>query len=571
MTDQAVREQAIEIAADEPENSSREPTGYRRWETPRLLRDQVTRDRIGLIGLVALVGFLWGRAAGMSFWLDEGIAAGVASHPLGSIPRVLLQDGSPPLYYLLLNVWTSLFGVSNTAMHLLSLLFALATVPAAWWAGSSLFDRRTGWMAALLVVINPFVAYYATETRMYSMAILLSLLSTATFLHTFVFGHRRYLPWFVVSLTLLLYTHNWGLLLGVGAGVALLALLVLAADRRRLLVDAALGFGGVGLLYAPWLPSFLYQVGQRLQPWGRRGDLVWVRDDVAQSMGGVQAFVVLALGAGIGLVAMLQRRAVTRQTVAVFVTALIVVVTLALGWRGSVWAYRYLAVVVAPVILVGAIGLARGGRTAIAALGAAAFVTAPLAVRGPQYQKSNAEGIAVEVAPQLRPGDLVILPDFQMVPLVAHYLPPGLRYATTSGPVPDEDVVDWRNSLERLLNDEPSRTLPPLVDALAPGGHVLMMCPSLVSASGNNGLAQASGDPERDAPGIAADDLAVAAKITPVPDDVPFPGLITLRCKQTEDLLTQRPDLQVKQVLTAPTGVRSTPVAARLLVKQPSP
>lgn len=143
-------------------------------------------------------------------------------------------------------------------------------------------------MCALLVAINPFVAYYASETRMYAMAVLLALLATATFLHAFVLGRRRYLPWFVVCQTLLMYTHNWGLLMGVGAAVAVVPCVALRGDCRRMILDALLGFGGVGLLYAPWLPSLTYQIGQNLQPWGRKADLVWVRDAVAQLLVGTR-------------------------------------------------------------------------------------------------------------------------------------------------------------------------------------------------------------------------------------------------------------------------------------------
>ena len=52
---------------------------------------------------------------------------------------------------------------------------------------------------------------------MYSLMLVLSLLATAAFLHVFAFGRRRYLPLFVILLAALLYTHNWGLFLGVGA------------------------------------------------------------------------------------------------------------------------------------------------------------------------------------------------------------------------------------------------------------------------------------------------------------------------------------------------------------------
>jgi transposase InsO family protein len=43
------------------------------------------------------LSFLWGRGRHVWFWLDEGIAAGIASHPLADIAGQLRQDGSPPV------------------------------------------------------------------------------------------------------------------------------------------------------------------------------------------------------------------------------------------------------------------------------------------------------------------------------------------------------------------------------------------------------------------------------------------------------------------------------------------
>ncbi|MBW3615451.1 MAG: glycosyltransferase family 39 protein [Actinobacteria bacterium] len=568
MTDQVEMTKTLQAVSEENKQGSREPPVSRSPQIPALLSRPITVQVVGVASLMAVVGFLWGRAAAMSFWLDEGISVGVASHPLRDIPSVLLQDGSPPLYYLVLHLWMSLFGESNTALHTLSLLFALATVPAALWAGWSLFDRRTGWICALVVAINPFVAYYATETRMYSMGTLLAVLTIATFLHAFVLGRRRYVVWFAVSQALLLYTHNWGLLLAVGSAAALVPLFLLGHDRRRLVIDAALGFGGVALLYAPWVPSIAYQVGQHLQPWGRRADLVLVRDEVARALGGEEAFVALGLGAGIGLAALLQGRRWDRHVMAVLVLGIIPVVALAVGWRVSVFAFRYLAVIVGPLVVLAGVGLARSGRAGLAALGVAAFLTAPISVKGPPYQKSNAEAVAAAVSPQLQPGDLVVLPDFQMVPLAAHYLPPGLRYATASGLVPDKDIVDWRNSMDRLVNDDPANTLPPLLDTLAPGAHLLVMCPPPGTAADATGLIAG---PEAEEPGRGTATVAgeeVRAKTTPLPEIVPFHSLILLRCEQTDHLLDEREDLEVQEALKAPDSIKYTPVDGRLFVKK---
>jgi mannosyltransferase len=87
------------------------------------------------------------RALLAGFWIDEGLSVGIASHPLTDIPPVLRLDGSPPLYYMLLHVWVSIFGNGEGETHGMSVGFALLTIPAALWAGRALGGTRAGWMS----------------------------------------------------------------------------------------------------------------------------------------------------------------------------------------------------------------------------------------------------------------------------------------------------------------------------------------------------------------------------------------------------------------------------------------
>ena len=96
-------------------------------------------------GLAFLTGFslaLRTQAIHARYWIDEGLSVGISSHPFFDVPGLLRQDGSPPLYYLLLHGWMDVFGTDEASTHALSLLFALLMVPAALWAGWSLFGRR---------------------------------------------------------------------------------------------------------------------------------------------------------------------------------------------------------------------------------------------------------------------------------------------------------------------------------------------------------------------------------------------------------------------------------------------
>ena len=242
----------------------------------------VTRAKLAgpaaLGALVLLAFFLRTRELGIGFWIDEGLSVGISDRPLGDIPDALRLDGSPPLYYLLLHVWMSVAGTSEEAVRALSVVFGLVAVPVAWWAARTLFGTRSGWMAAVLAATSPFLTQYAQEARMYALTVLLSLIASAAFARMVAFEDDRR-PWaigFAVAFAAMLYTHNWALFFGAACGAAWLFLLVRAPapERRDLLVNGAIGFGGAVLLYLPWIPITLYQAAHTGAPWAESPTVV---------------------------------------------------------------------------------------------------------------------------------------------------------------------------------------------------------------------------------------------------------------------------------------------------------
>ena len=92
-----------------------------------------------------------------------------AAGPAEVVRAVFLSDTSPPLYYLLLNVWTRIFGVSDIALRSLSIVFSLACLPLVFGIGRALGGERAATIAAGLFAIAPLSLYYSAEGRMYSL------------------------------------------------------------------------------------------------------------------------------------------------------------------------------------------------------------------------------------------------------------------------------------------------------------------------------------------------------------------------------------------------------------------
>ena len=436
---------------------------------------------LGIGVLIAFSVLLRTRQLDVGFWIDEGLSVGIADRPLGDIPGVLRQDGSPPLYYLLLNLWLQVAGSSEAAVHGLSVLLAVLCVPVAWWGGRLLFGTRTAWIAALLAAVNPFMTQYAQEGRMYALVTLLGprepdlLAATPSRATRPADGGgapragdrlRRGLRGDALHAqlgALLRRRHRARLARGCcGARTR--------PERRRLLRTGLIAYGGALLLYAPWIPNTLYQAAHTGAPWANVPTLSVLASAPAKILGET-AELAVALVAGAGAWALWRGRGAPARAIAALLV--IAVATIVLAWLASqlspAWATRYLAAGVPAFLLLAAAGFAAAGRLGLAGL---AVVAVLWAIDGAPAEKSNVREVSEAIAPSLRPGDVVVATQPEQVSALHYYLPDGLRYATLTGWVPDVGVTDWRDGVERLERTSAARDLAPVLDSVPPGGRV---------------------------------------------------------------------------------------------------
>jgi mannosyltransferase len=461
--------------------------------------------RVAVPAAIAALAVLMGlslllrtRALLAGFWIDEGLSVGIASHPLTDIPSVLRLDGSPPLYYMLLHVWISIFGNGEGETHGMSVGFALLTIPAGFWAARSLGGPRAGWMAAIVAALHPFLTYYAQETRMYALAVLLSMLATTCFIHAYALRDRRFIAPFAIVAALLIYTHNWGLFLLAGTVAALALILRKAPDRKPLLRDAALGYGALALLYVPWVPTLLFQSEHTGAPWSSAPNLDKIIGAALTALGGARSGPLILLVAGAGVLALMGRPLRIRGTElseempgphgdrrrrAVETLVVVLLVGLVVAWIGSqvapAWTTRYFSVIVGPAIVFTGIGLAHARG-----LGIAALVILALMWLGDRAGELNAKSNVRQVAQRVllrpvAPGDLVLSTHPEQVPVLHYYLGGGFRYADPMGFVSDPTVMDWRDALARLRASRPTPVADELVSSLKPGQALILVQPIL--------------------------------------------------------------------------------------------
>ncbi len=402
-----------------------------------------------LLGLAALAALVLRFVAVGPLWLDEALSVAIAKLPLGELDEALRHDGSPPRYYLLLHGWLRVFGDSVVAVRALSGLLSLATIPAAWAFAREVADRRVAWVTALLVTTSPFAIRFASETRMYALVQLLSALGGLALVRYVRTRSARWAVAVAACAGLLTLTHYWALYL-------VAAVFLLLAARRDWRACAAVAGGGV--LFLPWLPSFLYQLVHTGTPWAPRPQPSVLVDVVGEWSGAPPAgrflFVALLALAALGVVGVpggasrveldLRGNPPGRRLAAVVYGTLLLGILAGLV-LGSGYAARYSAVVVVPFLVLAAWGTraladprVRGGTLlGVALLGVVA------AVPGSLTPRTQAGVVAGELRPRLGPRDAVVYCPDQLGPAVSRLLPDGpfaqLVFPTNGRP----ERVDW--------------------------------------------------------------------------------------------------------------------------------
>jgi uncharacterized membrane protein len=169
--------------------------------------------------------------------LDEAISVLIGRLPVPAILANAACSSHPGLYYLLLHYWLSL-GTGEAWARGLSALWGALTVPAIVALGATLFNRRVGLVAGLLLALAPFHIAYSQEARMYAQVTCLVVVGLLCFHRALESGTRHW--WLATGLVVALSvtTHLFAFL--PLAGMNLYALFYRrerATWTRLLLVD----------------------------------------------------------------------------------------------------------------------------------------------------------------------------------------------------------------------------------------------------------------------------------------------------------------------------------------------
>ncbi len=445
--------------------------------------------------LVVAIGTALRFVADSPLWLDEALSVHIAQS--GALEDALRQDGHPPLYYVLLDLWIGLVGDGDRTVRALSGVVSVATLPFAYLVGRRFGGERLGRLAVVILAALPFAIRYANETRMYSLAIFLA------FAGWWMFDNARRKPTVErligVSLlvTLLLSTHYWAIWFLGSVGILLL---VAAAGRlssfnpvaaRRLIGAFVLG----GVLYLPWVPALLDQAQNTGTPWADPSrpatDVVLLIFELggglrseAQLLGMVMVGIVLlalfgerADGQGLRLTTL---RHIAAEPAAVLL------LTFAIGLvagaaSGSVFQPRYFSVLIPFLVILLAMGLDKlGGRVFVGTLAVLVVVGFAMTTVEARTKRTQGGDVAAVLNAQATAADVVVFCPDQLGPSTSRYLE-SVDEADAPGPLlwtfPSKGSplrVNWRDYEVRNRGSDPATFA---TDALAEaeGGSVWLV------------------------------------------------------------------------------------------------
>ncbi|MEV4537919.1 glycosyltransferase family 39 protein [Asanoa sp. NPDC049518] len=395
---------------EESERRLRKAAWLRRtaWGAPALLT-----LALGLVGLTR-----------PGLWADEFASWG---NTTVSWSEFWLQlkgtDASIGPYYVALRLWTTVFGDSDLALRLPSLLAMAGAAAVIGLIGNRLGSYKIGLLAGLTFAIMPIATRFGQEARPYAFAVLFAAIATLLLIRMldgFTLGIAMMYAAAVAGVGLM---HLVAMLLLAAHGLAVLVL------KRKLLwrwIPSA--FAGI----LPLVPIIL--IGRRQQ--GNQIGWIPFTDLHRVEAYGLEFFGGALIG---GAIIALGVAAVSREKgaiVGITIGVVPVAILMALGTVAHLWQQRYvLYTIVGWAILVGLLLAKRGLVAILATMAALAVLALPgqVEVRKPSFRYQDTKVVVALLERDVQPGDGIVYglkdrgPGVLNRDVIAHYLPADRR------------------------------------------------------------------------------------------------------------------------------------------------
>jgi 4-amino-4-deoxy-L-arabinose transferase-like glycosyltransferase len=195
-------------------------------------------------------------------WLDETYSHFLISCPLPKMVQFIVGDVHPPIYYLLLKLWSKIFGLTPYSLRAFSLLISCLIPVVAFFAAKTIFNHQwTALLCFLLVLFSSKLFLYSVEVRPYMPALLF--LSISFYCYVQILSKDTTLKihiLFSVAAACAFYSHYFSLFILLPIFVHYFVFVFKGGlPVKKFVFSVVL----VSVLTGPWLPIILHQWEQR--------------------------------------------------------------------------------------------------------------------------------------------------------------------------------------------------------------------------------------------------------------------------------------------------------------------
>ena len=211
---------------------------------------------IAAMGILSYISLLFGD----NLWMDEAFSAMIVKGSFSEMITRSNQDTLPPLYNVLNWCMTKVFGFNSPALRITSVLPMAGCLI----LSATVIRKKLGDMVSIIFSLclsgAPWMFYYGTEIRMYSLSLFFVTLCMCAALDAPVFSKSERIM-FITGVLLSGWTHHFAF---VAALFICLYVLIMAIIHRKedpsYIRNTLLSFGVIILLYIPCFINTLRQI-----------------------------------------------------------------------------------------------------------------------------------------------------------------------------------------------------------------------------------------------------------------------------------------------------------------------
>ena len=211
-----------------------------------------------LFSILALI--LYGSLAfHNNIWYDESYQMALNKHNVIEIIRLAAYDFHPPLYDIMLHIFTGIFGDSLVVCRFFSIFSLIGLIILAFYPVRRAFGIKASVVFSFFLVTFPCLFYSALEIRMYGWAAFFTMAACIYGYLAVTKPSKKNFILLAVYAFCGMYTHIYSLI-GIFFCYAVLFFYTLAPKRRKLLPKILICGSINALLFLPWLFVQLHQV-----------------------------------------------------------------------------------------------------------------------------------------------------------------------------------------------------------------------------------------------------------------------------------------------------------------------